>query len=276
MNSRPDSENVLIIGAGTVARSLVEAYSAAFPKARFTLWNRTKSKAQATADSTGASVADDLEQAVRGADIITSATMVKNPILNGEWFQPGQHIDLIGAYRPDMREVDDNALQRARIFVDSYDTTVGHIGEIQVPLETGAISRDDLLAEVSRLAQENRFDYLLIESTGISEPIPVAQTFTFEDEDGVSLGDLARLDTMVTVVDAASFLRDYQDADSLEERGESLGEEDERTVTDLLIDQVEFADVIVLNKIDLAGEDAALEVEAILKALNPGKILSTS
>ena len=137
--------------------------------------------------------------------------------------------------------------------------------------------RDDLLAEVSRLAQEDRFDYLLIESTGISEPIPVAQTFTFEDEDGVSLGDLSRLDTMVTVVDAASFLRDYQAADSLEERGESLGEDDERTVTDLLIDQVEFADVIVLNKIDLAGEAKAREVQAILQALNPGaKILRTS
>ncbi|MEM8962245.1 MAG: zinc metallochaperone GTPase ZigA [Acidobacteriota bacterium] len=130
--------------------------------------------------------------------------------------------------------------------------------------------RDDLLAEVSRLAKERRFDYLLIESTGISEPIPVAQTFTFEDEYGVSLADISRLDTMVTVVDAASFLRDYNEAEALTERGESLGEEDERTVTDLLIDQIEFADVIVLNKIDLAGEDTAHEVEAIIKALNPG------
>ena len=130
--------------------------------------------------------------------------------------------------------------------------------------------RDDLLAEVSRLAQEDRFDYLLIESTGISEPIPVAQTFTFEDENGVSLGDLSRLDTMVTVVDAASFLLEYQAADSLENRGESLNEDDERTVTDLLIDQVEFADVIVLNKVDLSGEALALEVQAILQALNPG------
>ncbi len=130
--------------------------------------------------------------------------------------------------------------------------------------------RDDLLEEVSRLAQEGRFDYLLIESTGISEPIPVAQTFTFEDENGVSLSQVARLDTMVTVVDAASFLRGYNAADSLEERGESLGEEDHRTVTDLLIDQVEFADVIVLNKLDLISEEGALEVEAILKALNPG------
>ncbi|MEM7392700.1 MAG: GTP-binding protein, partial [Verrucomicrobiota bacterium] len=137
--------------------------------------------------------------------------------------------------------------------------------------------RDDLLAEVSRLAREDRFDYLLIESTGISEPIPVAQTFTFEDEDGVSLSHLSRLDTMVTVVDAASFLRDYDEAEALKDRGESLGEDDERTVSDLLIDQIEFADVIVLNKIDLAGKDKAEEVQAVLKALNPGaKILLTT
>jgi G3E family GTPase len=130
--------------------------------------------------------------------------------------------------------------------------------------------RDDLLAEVSRLAQEGRFDNLLIESTGISEPIPVAQTFTFEDENGVSLSQVAKLDTMVTVVDAASFLRDYNAAEALQERGESLGEDDERTVTDLLIEQIEFADVIVLNKRDLVSKDQALEVEAMLKALNPG------
>ena len=129
--------------------------------------------------------------------------------------------------------------------------------------------RDDLLAEVSRLAKEGRFDYLLIESTGISEPIPVAQTFTFEDEEGVSLSHVSRLDTMVTVVDAASFLRDYNEAESLQSRGESLGEEDTRTVTDLLIDQIEFADVIILNKLDLVTTKQAEEVEAIVKALNP-------
>ncbi len=130
--------------------------------------------------------------------------------------------------------------------------------------------RDDLLAEVQRLAAERRFDYLLIESTGISEPIPVAQTFTFEDEDGVSLGDVARLDTMVTVVDGLNFRRDYQAAEALAARGETLGEEDERTVTDLLIDQVEFANVLVLNKCDLLSEAEALELEAVLRALNPG------
>ncbi len=137
--------------------------------------------------------------------------------------------------------------------------------------------RDDLLSEVSRLAKEGRFDYLLIESTGISEPIPVAQTFTFEDEDGVSLSQISRLDTMVTVVDAANFLKDYRAAEALKDRGESLGEEDERTVTDLLIEQVEFANVIVLNKLDLISEEQAKEVQSIIKALNRGaRIIPTT
>lgn len=130
--------------------------------------------------------------------------------------------------------------------------------------------RDDLLAEVFRLAQEDRFDYLLIESTGISEPIPVAQTFTFEDEDGVSLSLISRLDTMVTVVDTNSFLREYSAAEALTDRGESLGENDHRTVSQLLVDQVEFANVIVLNKLDLVTDQHALEVKAIVRALNPG------
>ena len=144
--------------------------------------------------------------------------------------------------------------------------------ETLVEMSNGCICctlRDDLLAEVSRLAQERRFDYLLIESTGISEPIPVAQTFTFEDESGVSLGQIARLDTMVTVVDAAEFLGDYDEAEYLSERGESLGPEDQRTVTDLLVEQVEFANVIIVNKVDLVGPDEAHALEALLKALNP-------
>ena len=137
--------------------------------------------------------------------------------------------------------------------------------------------RDDLLEEVARLAKEDRFDYLLIESTGISEPIPVAQTFTFADEEGMSLSDVSRLDTMVTVVGCASFLSEYNEADSLAERGESLGEHDNRTVTDLLIDQIEFANVILLNKMDLVTQQQANEVEAIVKALNPGaEIIATT
>ena len=146
--ARPDSREILIVGAGTVGRNLFAAYSSAFPEARFTVWNRTTKNAEAmVADCPGLRVAEDLETAVRGADIVTSATMSTEPVLRGEWFQPGQHIDLIGAYRPDMREVDDAGLQRARVFVDSYDTTVDHIGEIKIPLASGAISRDHLLAD---------------------------------------------------------------------------------------------------------------------------------
>ncbi|EGV31639.1 cobalamin synthesis protein P47K [Thiorhodococcus drewsii AZ1] len=128
--------------------------------------------------------------------------------------------------------------------------------------------REDLLVEVSRLAKEGRFDYLVIESTGISEPLPVAETFTFQDEGGASLSDVARLDTMVTVIDAVNFDVDLEQADSLQARGESLGEEDARTVSDLLIDQVEFADVIVLNKIDLITSAERERLRHALRQLN--------
>jgi G3E family GTPase len=129
--------------------------------------------------------------------------------------------------------------------------------------------RDDLLQEVSRLAGKKRFDYLLIESTGVSEPLPVAQTFTFADENGYSLESLTRLDTMVTVIDAANFLTQFQDAETLAEHDLAIGEEDERTISDLLIDQVEFADVIVINKIDLVTAEERAELKAILRKLNP-------
>lgn len=113
--------------------------------------------------------------------------------------------------------------------------------------------REDLLEEVTELAKDGRCDYLIIESTGISEPLPVAETFIFADEDGVSLSQVAGLDTMVTVVDAVNFLRDYDEANFLQDAGESLGEDDERSVADLLVDQVEFADVILISKTDLAA-----------------------
>lgn len=128
--------------------------------------------------------------------------------------------------------------------------------------------REDLLVEVERLARHGRFDHLVIESTGISEPLPVAETFTFEGEDGRSLNETARLDTMVTVVDAYNFLRDYGSHDSLQARGESLGEHDHRTVVDLLIDQIEFCDVIVVNKTDLVGTQERERLMAILRSLN--------
>ncbi len=128
--------------------------------------------------------------------------------------------------------------------------------------------REDLLEEVNKLAQEGRFDYLVIESTGISEPLPVAETFTFADENGASLSDVADLDTMVTVVDAVNFLEDYEKARYLKDTGESLGEEDERSVADLLVDQVEFADVILISKTDLATPSDIERLTAILKTLN--------
>ncbi|MEL6749867.1 MAG: zinc metallochaperone GTPase ZigA, partial [Pseudomonadota bacterium] len=128
--------------------------------------------------------------------------------------------------------------------------------------------REDLLEEVNKLAQDGRFDYLLIESTGISEPLPVAETFTFADENGISLSDLADLDTMVTVVDAVNFLKDYEEAQYLQEVGESLGEDDERSVADLLVDQVEFANVILVSKTDLVEANDIERLIAILKTLN--------
>jgi len=129
--------------------------------------------------------------------------------------------------------------------------------------------RDDLLIEVRRLAEEGRFDYLLIESTGISEPLPVAATFDFRDEYGESLSDSARLDTMVTVVDTVNLLNDYSSHDFIRDRGESLGEEDERTLVDLLVDQIEFADVVVLNKVSDAGPERLDAARKIIASLNP-------
>ena len=129
--------------------------------------------------------------------------------------------------------------------------------------------RDDLLKEVRSLAEQGRFDYLLIESTGIAEPLPVAATFDFRDEDGNSLSDVARLDTMVTVVDAANLLADYGSGDFLADRGETAGEGDERTIVDLLVEQIEFADVVVLNKIGTATPQQRDAARKIVVALNP-------
>ncbi|MFJ9894287.1 GTP-binding protein [Streptomyces sp. NPDC091280] len=141
-----------------------------------------------------------------------------------------------------------------------------------VELTNGCICctlRDDLLEEIDRLAREGRFDYLLIESSGISEPMPVAATFAFARDDGATLGEVARLDTMVTVVDALGFLPELAAGDDLVERGLDQYEDDERTVSDLLMDQVEFADVIVLNKLDLVDEESADRLRAALTRLNP-------
>jgi len=148
-----------------------------------------------------------------------------------------------------------------------------------VEMQNGCICctlREDLLKEVRRLAKRKRFDYLLIESTGISEPMPVAETFTFADGKGRNLGDMARLDTMVTVVDASSFLTEYGEGATLQKRQVALNEQDERTVSDLLVDQVEFADVVVLNKADLVSAGDLRRLRGIVKSLNPGAKLVES
>ncbi|MEL6745326.1 MAG: GTP-binding protein [Pseudomonadota bacterium] len=151
------------------------------------------------------------------------------------------------------------------------DTELSRTDETLVEMSNGCICctlRDDLLEEVQRLAGEGRFDYLLIESTGISEPLPVAATFDFRDEAGKSLSDVSRLDTMVTVVDAVNLLQDYSSHDFLKDRGEVLGEEDDRTLVHLLTDQIEFADVVILNKISDAGPQRVDAARKIIRSLN--------
>ena len=151
------------------------------------------------------------------------------------------------------------------------EVSLSHSEEKLVEMSNGCICctlREDLLLEVNKLAKDKKFDYLVIESTGISEPLPVAETFTFADEEGVSLSDVAKLDTMVTVVDAVNFLKDYEEAKYLKDSGESLGEDDDRSVADLLVDQIEFADVLLVSKTDLVEPQDIEKLEAILKSLN--------
>ncbi|WP_108126280.1 zinc metallochaperone GTPase ZigA [Saccharospirillum mangrovi] len=165
----------------------------------------------------------------------------------------------------DMSEINiDAASVRQEVSLNRHE-------EKLVEMSNGCICctlREDLLVEVRRLAEAGQFDYLVIESTGISEPLPVAETFTFADDTGVTLSDVARLDTLVTVVDGANFLADYDQAVALSERGESLGEDDQRSVTDLLVDQVEFANVLLISKTDLISAAELQRLTAILKTLN--------
>lgn len=159
--------------------------------------------------------------------------------------------------------------------VQNGEAALSRTEEKLVEMSNGCICctlREDLLIEIQRLAKENRFDYLVIESTGISEPLPVAETFTFEDEEGHSLSDFATLDTMVTVVDVVHFFDNLDSLESLKDRGESMGEEDERSIVDLLVDQVEFANVIILNKIDEISAEDLKKVKGVIKALNPDAI----
>jgi G3E family GTPase len=168
----------------------------------------------------------------------------------------------------DMSEVNIDAR-----LVERGAASLSRVDERLIEMQNGCICctlREDLLVEVSKLAREGRFDYLLIESSGVSEPLPVAETFTFEDGSGTSLGELARLDTLVTVVDARNFPRDWQSEHSLSDRRLAVSDEDERSVTDLLVAQVEFADVLVLTKVDLVPQADVDRLDAILRHINPG------
>ena len=164
--------------------------------------------------------------------------------------------------------------------VERGGSNLSRTEEKLVEMSNGCICctlREDLLMQVRALASEGRFDYLLIESTGISEPLPVAATFDFRDEDGNSLADVSRLDTMVTVVDAANLIKNYSSTDFLREQGESLGDGDERTLVDLLVEQIEFANIILLNKVDLINENELQTVRAIIRGLNAkAKIVETT
>ncbi len=150
----PSVSNILIVGAGTVAASLIEAFGAGFPDASFFVWNRTPEGARNLAQTSDrVEPVDNLPKAVEAADIILTATMSKDPVINGDWLRGGQLLNMIGAYRPDMREADDTAMRRSRIFVDSMDTTVGHIGEIEIPLKSGVINKTDILADFYNIDQ---------------------------------------------------------------------------------------------------------------------------
>ncbi len=186
-------------------------------------------------------------------------TTVLNHILNN---RQGQRVAVIVN---DMSEINIDAS------IIEKEISFNRSEEKLIEMSNGCICctlREDLLVEVRKLAIEKKFDYLIIESTGISEPLPIAETFTFADDNGVSLSDIARLDTMVTVVDAVNFMKDFEEAKMLQEAGESLGEDDERSVADLLIDQVEFSDVILINKIDLISPAELIQLQGILRSLN--------
>ncbi len=146
--ARRNSQNILILGAGTVAHSLRQAYGHVFPNAQFYVWNRTSEHAEQLADKfSNTKAVNDLQTAISAADIISAATMSNEPLINGKWLKPGQHIDLIGAYRPDMREADDRTLQRSNIFVDSFDTTIDHIGELKIPISRGVIRKENVISD---------------------------------------------------------------------------------------------------------------------------------
>ena len=150
--ARPYSKHLLIVGTGTVAGNLVDAYRAGFPDISIAIWGRDPAKATALAKEKDVAAVGDLQASVRAADIISCATMSSEPVVMGDWLQNGQHLDLIGAFKSDMREADDAALLRSKIFVDSRETTLDHIGELKTPLAEGVIQRNDILGDFYDLA----------------------------------------------------------------------------------------------------------------------------
>ncbi len=196
-------------------------------------------------------------------------TTLLNHILNN---REGQRVAVIVN---DMSEVNIDAG-----LVERGGSSLSRTEEKLVEMSNGCICctlREDLLEQVRSLSNEGRFDYLLIESTGISEPLPVATTFDFRDEQGNSLADVAQLDTMVTVVDAANLIKNYSSTDFIRDHGESLGEDDERTLVDLLVEQIEFANVIIVNKVDIVTPDELKIVKSIIRSLNAkAKLIETT
>ena len=154
--ARKNSNNILLVGSGNMSLAMLAAYKSIFPEASFFVWSRTSRNAAHFAEKNSINMVKSLRGAVRSADIVCTATMSAEPLIKGDWLQAGQHIDLIGAYRPDMREIDDNAIKKGKIFVDSYETTVQHIGEIKLPLQSGVIKNSDILADFYSLDQFKR------------------------------------------------------------------------------------------------------------------------
>ncbi len=154
--ARKNSNNILLVGSGNMSSAMLAAYKSIFPEASFFVWSRTSRNAAHFAEKNSINMVKSLRGAVRSADIVCTATMSAEPLIKGDWLQAGQHIDLIGAYRPDMREIDDNAIKKGKIFVDSYETTVQHIGEIKLPLQSGVIKNSDILADFYSLDQFKR------------------------------------------------------------------------------------------------------------------------
>ena len=154
--ARKNSHNILLVGSGNMAEAMLDAYKSIFPRAAFFVWSRTPQNAISFSEKHSINLAKNLKLAVESMDIICTATMSTYPLIKGEWLQPGQHIDLIGAYRPDMRELDDSAIKAGKIFVDSYDTTIDHIGELKTPLQSGIIKNSDILADFYNLDKFKR------------------------------------------------------------------------------------------------------------------------